>query len=92
MEARRPVKVKVAKVDAYLSQVQQLTDQELLEELRELSEGGEEPGPITDTTRSVYQRQLARLMAEKAKGEHMYVACSMPVLISWNKSKDKLVS
>ena len=66
--------MKVAKVDTYLSQVQQLTDQELLDALKELSEGGEEPGPITDTTRSVYQRQLARHMAEKAKGEYMWSA------------------
>ena len=57
----RPVKVNV---DTYLHQVQQLTDEELLKELREQ---GEEPGPITDTVRAVYQRQVARHMAEKAK-------------------------
>ena len=62
-------------MDTYLGQVQKLTDQELLEELRELSQEGEEPGPITDTTRAVYQRQIARRMAEKAKGEWVWSSC-----------------
>ena len=46
--------------------VARLTDEELVEELRSR---GEEPGPVMDSTRGVYQRKLAKLMAEKAKGE-----------------------
>ena len=46
--------------------VARLTDEELVEELRSR---GEEPGPVMDSTRVVYQRKLAKLMAEKAKGE-----------------------
>ena len=30
-----------------------------------LRQHGEDPGPIMDTTRDVYQRKLAKLMAEK---------------------------
>ena len=57
---------KVGKSDTYISQVAQMTDKQLLEELRQF---GEDPGPITDTTRGVYQRKLAKHLAEKPKGE-----------------------
>ena len=57
---------KVAKSDTYISQVAQMTDKQLMEELRKF---GEDPGPITDTTRGVYQKKLAKLFAEKPKGE-----------------------
>ena len=43
-----------------------MSDKELMEELRKF---GENPGPITDTTRGVYQRKLAKHLAEKTKGE-----------------------
>ena len=46
--------------------VSQLSDEELMEELRRY---GEEPGPILDSTRGLYQKKLAKLMAEKTKGE-----------------------
>ena len=45
--------------------VSQLSDEELVKELRRY---GEEPGPVMDSTRGVYQRKLAKLMADKAKG------------------------
>ena len=48
-----------------MSEVCQLEDEELVEELKRY---GEDPGPIMDNTRGLYQRKLARLMAEKAKG------------------------
>ena len=57
---------KAAKGDTYVSQVAQMSDKELMEELRKF---GENPGPITDTTRGVYQRKLAKHLAEKTKGE-----------------------
>ena len=43
-----------------------MSDGEVAESLRAF---GEEPGPIMDSTRGVYQRKLAKLMAERAKGE-----------------------
>ena len=43
-----------------------MSDEELAEQMRAF---GEEAGPIIDTTRGVYQRKLAKLMAERAKGE-----------------------
>lgn len=42
-----------------------MSDEDLAEELRRY---GEDPGPIMETTRGVYQRQLAKLMAERTKG------------------------
>ena len=48
-----------------MADVCQLSDEELMEELRQF---GETPGPIVDTTRGLYQKKLARLMAEKTKG------------------------
>lgn len=55
--------------------VSQLSDEDLAEELRRY---GENPGPIMDTTRGVYQRQLAKLMAERTKGNNMtQVVCVM---------------
>lgn len=47
--------------------VSQLSDEDLAEELRRY---GEDPGPIMETTRGVYQRQLAKLMAERTKGDN----------------------
>lgn len=52
---------KTIKIDTYLTDVEALIDQELKEELEKL---GKDVGPITDTTRVVYQKMLARLMAE----------------------------
>lgn len=71
MQAKRLTKT--SKIDSYLGQVARLSDQELLEELRAL---GESPGPVTDTTRAVYQRQLARHMADKAKGATLCIVAS----------------
>ena len=48
-----------------------MSDKELMEELRKF---GENPGPITDTTRVVYQRKLAKHLAEKTKGESVILA------------------
>ena len=59
-------KRKSVKLDTYLPDVLDLPDSELLEELRGY---GEDCGPITDSTRGVYQRKLAKLMAEKATGK-----------------------
>ena len=50
---------------SYMASVSQLSDEELAEELRAY---GEEPGPVMESTRGVYQRKLAKLMAEKTKG------------------------
>ena len=49
-----------------MAEVTRLSDEELAEALRDQ---GEEPGPVTDSTRGVYQRKLAKLMAEKTKSE-----------------------
>ena len=49
-----------------------MSDKELMEELRKF---GENPGPITDTTRGVYQRKLAKHLAEKTKGESVIKMC-----------------
>lgn len=59
------VQTKTASQSSYMARVSQLTDEELAEELRK---HGEDPGPIMETTRGVYQRKLAKLMAEKTKG------------------------
>ena len=56
---------KVASADHYLKQVTNISDTELASELKKYNV---DVGPITDSTRSVYQRKLAKLMAEKAKG------------------------
>ena len=56
---------KSAKAEAYLASVTRLSDQELMDELRRF---GEDPGPITATTKSLYQKQLAKCVSEKAKG------------------------
>ena len=48
-----------------MADVARLSDEELVEELRRY---GEDPGPIVETTRGLYQKKLARLMGEKAKG------------------------
>lgn len=48
-----------------MAQVEALTDEELLEELRK---HGVLAGPILDTTRAVYRKKLAQAMAEQAKG------------------------
>jgi len=62
-QAKRPTKV--VKSDTYLTQVTQMSDGELVEQLRKF---GEDPGPITDTTKGVYQRKLAKHLAEKTLG------------------------
>ena len=62
-QAKRPTKV--VKTDTYLTQVTQMSDKELVEQLRKF---GEDPGPITDTTKGVYQRKLAKHLAEKTVG------------------------
>lgn len=56
---------KTASQSSYMAGVSQLSDEDLAEELRRY---GEDPGPIMETTRGVYQRQLAKLMAERTKG------------------------
>ena len=61
-----PRKKKSVRVDTYLSEVQGLIDDELKEELERF---GKDCGPITDTTRAVYQRMLAKLMAERVTGK-----------------------
>lgn len=48
------------KMDTYLPQVSTLSDEELAAQLQGY---GEIIGPITATTRIVYERQLAKLMA-----------------------------
>ncbi|CAI8044209.1 hypothetical protein GBAR_LOCUS24545 [Geodia barretti] len=55
---------KTASQTAYMAEVVQLSDEELLEELRKY---GENPGPIVDSTRGLYQKKLARLVAQKTK-------------------------
>lgn len=47
-----------------MAMVTRLTDEELEKELRNRKE---KPGPVMDTTREVYQRKLAKPMAESAK-------------------------
>ena len=59
---------KTASQTTYMADVCQLSDEELLEELRKY---GEDPGPIVESTRGLYQKKLARLMAEKTKGESL---------------------
>ena len=61
---------KVASADHYLKQVTNISDTELVSELKKYNV---DVGPITETTRGVYERKLAKLMAEKAKGITMYV-------------------
>ena len=61
-----PRKKKSVKADTYLSEVQGLTDEELKEELKRF---GKDCGPITDSTRLLYQRSLAKSMAERATGK-----------------------
>ena len=51
-------------VRCYMAEVVQLSDEELLEELRKY---GESPGPIVDSTSGLYQNKLARLKAQKTK-------------------------
>ena len=53
-------KVAAAKIDTYLPQVETLSDKALSEQLQTY---GENVGPITGTTRTVYERKLAKLMA-----------------------------
>lgn len=53
-------------MDTYLSDVQLLLDDELREELEKYDK---ECGPITDSTRGLYQRMLAKLMAENVTGK-----------------------
>ena len=48
------------KIDTFLPQVETLSDKALTEQLQEY---GESVGPITSTTRSVYERKLAKLIA-----------------------------
>lgn len=59
-------KRKSVKVDTYLPSIAEMTDNDLVEELERY---GINSGPITDTTRGVYQRKLAKLMSEKATGK-----------------------
>eukprot|EP00731_Ephydatia_muelleri_P003722 Em0001g3722a len=59
---------KLANAEAYMTQAEALTDEELLEELRK---HGVLAGPILDSTRAVYQKKLAQAMAERAKGAHV---------------------
>ena len=49
-------------MDTYLADVVALSDEELLEELQA---HGKATGPIVDSTRSAYQRMLAKLIAEQ---------------------------
>ena len=64
-----PAKSKRAapKIDTYLPQVETLSDKELSEQLQE---HGESVGPITATTRTVYERKLAKLMATEGTINH----------------------
>ena len=52
-------------VDHYLRQVTALSDSQLMQELKK---NKVDVGPITSTTRRVYEKKLAKLLAEKAKG------------------------
>ncbi|XP_064399993.1 fibrous sheath CABYR-binding protein-like [Halichondria panicea] len=75
-ELTRPVKLgkkqqvqkrkKTIKMDTYLPGVLSLSDGELKEELESF---GKDLGPILDSTRELYQRMLAKLMAENAVGK-----------------------
>lgn len=56
---------KVATPDTYMSDINKLSDAELMSELKKL---GVSPGPITSSTRDVYRRKLAKLKAEKTRG------------------------
>jgi cobalamin biosynthesis Mg chelatase CobN len=58
------LQTKTASQTAYMADVVQLSDEDLLEELRKY---GESPGPIVESTRGLYQKKLARLMAQKTK-------------------------
>lgn len=74
-QAKRPTKV--VKSDTYLAQVTQMSDGELVQQLRKF---GEDPGPITDTTKGVYQRKLAKHLAEKTLGAQEDMVLGVPVL------------
>jgi hypothetical protein len=64
LSGRRQQMTKTASQTAYMADVVQLSDEDLLEELRKY---GESPGPIVESTRGLYQKKLARLMAQKTK-------------------------
>ncbi len=53
-------------MDTYLPGVLSLADAELKEELESF---GKDLGPIVDSTRDLYQKMLAKLMAENAVGK-----------------------
>lgn len=56
---------KVSSPDHYMEDVSKMSDSELA---RELKQYGINVGPITSSTRSVYQRRLAKLKAERTSG------------------------
>ena len=66
---------KLANAEAYVAQVEALTDEELLEELRK---HGVLAGPILDTTRAVYRKKLAQAMAEQAKASSKSRSQALP--------------
>ena len=57
---------KVVSPESYMVDVGKMPDSELVHELKQL---GVSPGPITSSTREVYRRKLAKLKAEKTRGE-----------------------
>jgi hypothetical protein len=59
---RKGTAQKKVSIDSYLPDIKTMSDEELIEELRDY---GATPGPITNTTRLVYQKKLASF---KAKG------------------------
>ena len=52
---------KKVSIDSYLPDIKTMSDEELIEELRDY---GATPGPITNTTRLVYQKKLASFKAK----------------------------
>lgn len=55
------MKQKQGKIDLHLDDVEMMTDSAIVAKLIRY---GENPGPITDTTRLTYMRRLAVLMEE----------------------------
>ena len=52
-------------MEGYLSSIARLSDQELRDDLRRF---GEDPGPVTATTRLLYKKRLARHVSTSPRG------------------------